>query len=122
MFCSKCGAPLAQGATFCSNCGKPTAVASAPAPHQFAQSAFGPPPAPISGLAIAALILSLTVSIVGLILGYMARSEIRESNGTKTGEDLATASIVIGWIFTLIGALVIVLMIVAAVVSASNRY
>jgi uncharacterized membrane protein len=73
----------------------------------------------MSGLAIAALILSLTFSVVGLILGYMAQNEIRESNGAKSGEDLAKASIVIGWIFTILGALVGLFIVIAAVNSSS---
>jgi hypothetical protein len=66
-----------------------------------------PPTAPEnSGLAIGSLIASIlgvtlfpTIgSIIGLILGYMARNQIRESGGTMTGEGLATAGIVLGWI------------------------
>ena len=48
-------------------------------------------------------ILGLTLipiigSIAALIVGYIARKEIRESNGTIGGESLATTGIVLGWI------------------------
>lgn len=72
------------------------------------ESYYAPPPAapPTSGLAIGSLIagiLGLTLlptigSIIGLVLGYMARNQIRDSGGTMTGEGLATAGIILGWI------------------------
>lgn len=37
-------------------------------------------------------------SIVALITGYNARREIRESSGTKGGEGMAQAGIILGWI------------------------
>ncbi len=43
-------------------------------------------------------LLPLIGSIIGIILGYQARRSIRASNGHETGEGLATAGIVIGWI------------------------
>ena len=63
-------------------------------------------PTPTSGLAIASLVLGiggLTIlpllgSIVALILGYMARNEIRQRPDELTGDGLAIAGIVMGWI------------------------
>jgi hypothetical protein len=57
-------------------------------------------------LAIASLVTGiggLTVvpllgSILAIILGYMARNELRQRSGQGTGEGLATAGIVLGWI------------------------
>ena len=74
-----------------------------------------PPPPPrayvssavqTSGLAIASLVTGiggLTVipllgSIVAIILGYMARNDIRQRSGQVTGAGMATAGIVMGWI------------------------
>jgi len=69
---------------------------------------YTPPPATpqTSGMAIGSLIASIMGlciipiigGIVGLILGYIAKKQIRESVGTLTGEGLATAGIIIGWI------------------------
>jgi len=68
---------------------------------------YSPTPAPpTSGLAIGSLvasILGLTLiptigSIVGLILGYMAKRQIAESAGTVGGEGVAKAGIIIGWV------------------------
>jgi hypothetical protein len=64
------------------------------------------PSVPTSGLAIASLVLGiggLTIlpllgSIAAIILGYMARSDIRHRPGEVSGEGLALAGIVLGWI------------------------
>jgi hypothetical protein len=61
---------------------------------------------PTSGLAIASLILGiggltflpLLGSIVGVILGYMARAEIRRRPGEVTGDGLALIGLILGWI------------------------
>jgi hypothetical protein len=61
---------------------------------------------PTSGLAIASLVLGiggltllpLLGSIVAIVFGYMARNDIRKRPGEVTGEGLATAGIVLGWI------------------------
>jgi hypothetical protein len=62
--------------------------------------------APTSGLAIAALIFSiggltflpLLGSIVGVILGYMARSDIRRRPEQVSGDGMALVSLILGWI------------------------
>jgi ribosomal protein S27AE len=83
-FCPNCGTENATSA-FCSSCGKSLT----------AQAKGGS-----DGLSIAALILSIFpyTTLIGLILGYVARSKNRDSK-------LAKAAIVIGWIFTGLGIL-----------------
>lgn len=54
-------------------------------------------------LSLIAGILGLTLfpllgSVVALVAGYAARSEIRATEGALGGEGLATAGIVLGWI------------------------
>jgi len=64
------------------------------------------PSVPTSGMAIASLVLGiggLTVlpllgSILALIFGYLARKDIRERPAEVTGDGLAVAGIVMGWI------------------------
>ena len=58
-----------------------------------------------SGKAIASLILSIVgifliaiPSIIGIILGHIARSEIKKSNGLIEGKGLALAGLIIGYI------------------------
>lgn len=73
------------------------------------QSYYAPPPAPsqqsntMAVISLIASILGLTFfpaigSIIGLILGYMARKQIRQSAGAMGGEGLAKAGIILGWI------------------------
>lgn len=74
----------------------------------------GPPggPARNNGMAIAALVcgiagfLCLIPGILGIILGLVAKNQIRQSNGTQRGDGMATAGIVLGCIWV---ALTIVL-------------
>lgn len=108
MFCQGCGTELALTATFCSQCGRPKPGSAAAvrevAPQQPPVQQYQSVQAPeTSGLAIGALIAALFIPILGLILGYVARNDIRSTNPPKGGDGLATAAIVIGWIFTIIG-------------------
>lgn len=64
-----------------------------------------PPAASTNGTAIAALVLSLLLSPVGIILGYVARSQIKRTG--EAGAGLAKAALIIGWIFTLIPVIVV---------------
>jgi hypothetical protein len=72
-----------------------------PPPHGYA-----PPPAPArtSGMAIAALILGIAgccgiTAPIGIILGFVALSSIRGSQGRLTGRGLAIAGIVTGFLW-----------------------
>jgi len=64
------------------------------------------PPPPTSGMAIASLVISILGligtlgfgSIIGLILGYIAKQQIAESQGRLGGEGVAKAGIILGWI------------------------
>ncbi len=59
-----------------------------------------------NSMAVASLVLSvlsffllpLIGAIIGIVLGYRARNEIRGSNGQQSGDGLATAGIIVGWI------------------------
>ena len=69
---------------------------------------FSPPTSnpPTSSLALASLvtgILGLTFfpligSIIAVVTGRMARKEIRESAGALSGDGMATAGLVLGWL------------------------
>lgn len=102
---------------------------AAPASGPYAQY---PPPYPPSGfqaattngLAIAALVLGLVGwiacgvgSVVAVILGFIAQSQIRESRGRQGGEGLAKAGIILG--FVGIG-LVILVFVIGALSGSSN--
>lgn len=86
-YCSSCGAPLAASSS-CKNCGRD----------------YSGNKGSNSGISIAAFVTSLFVPLVGLVLGYVAKKQ-------NPSDALAKAAIVIGWIFTILGFVSLVLLI-----------
>jgi hypothetical protein len=76
--------------------------------------------APTSTLAIVALIVSFFAPIVRLILGYVARKEVDNSGGRLSGRGLATAAIVINWLW--VGSLIIWGFAAAALLAQISSY
>ncbi len=79
-----------------------------------AETPFPPSPARTSGKAIASLVLSILGlvgvlpiigPILGIILGNQAKGEIARSGGAFTGEDLAQAGVILGWVALALSAL-----------------
>ena len=131
-FCGNCGAALTADATPPAD-EAPLAGETTPrsdSPEEVALAVPPPPPppepprpsvrsigatAPTNGMAVASLILGiagLTVvptigSVLALILGYMAKRDIRQRPAETTGEGLATAGIVMGWIGVVLTVLVV---------------
>ena len=104
MNCSNCGA-LFSG-KFCSACGTPAPQSSQTTPSAdqiiFVQTRGTSPTSPnaqTSGLAIAALVVSFFIPFLGIILGFVARSDISNSKGSKTGENLANLGVILGFAF-----------------------
>jgi len=117
VFCSSCGNDVAVGERFCRVCGKEIAADSPPAP------ALAPPsegtvfPAQTSGKAIASLVCGLFLfafpfSILAVVLGHLAVSEIRKSAGRLKGEGMAIAGLVLGYVGL---AVIPVILIIAAI-------
>ncbi len=57
----------------------------------------------MNGMALTSMILGILWlywigSILALVFGYRARREIRDSNGSQSGDGMATAGIVLGWV------------------------
>lgn len=71
-----------------------------------------------NGLAIASLVcacagfLFIVPGVLGVIFGFIARSQIRQSGGTQGGDGLALAGIIVG--FAWIGLFVILVVVGAA--------
>lgn len=69
-----------------------------------------------SGLAVASLACSIgglficlfAGQILGIVFGYKARKEIKDSKGELDGEGLATAGIIVGWAGIVIDVLLVV--------------
>lgn len=73
---------------------------------------------PTNTLAIASIVCSaaswvvapLFAAIIGVVLGHMARKQIREGGGVESGDELAVAGLAIGYVhlaFTLVLIVVI---------------
>jgi hypothetical protein len=111
-FCGSCGTP-AQGASFCQRCGAAIGGGSSPSPAQPTSGSVAySAPQSTNTMAVVAFILSFFVPIVGMVLGYMARGEIDRSGGRQGGRGLATAAIVLNWIW-------IVSIVLIAIISVS---
>jgi hypothetical protein len=72
-------------------------------PPGYGAPAYGPPPGygyprPTNTLAILALVMAFVFSPVGLVLGIVARRQIRETN--EQGDGLALAGIIVGGLGT----------------------
>jgi uncharacterized protein DUF4190 len=78
--------------------------------------AYGP--RPTNTMAILALVLAFVFAPAGLVLGIMARKQIRQTG--EEGDGLALAGMIVGGIFTAIFVLIIVFMIIAF--SAATSY
>ena len=97
-----------------------------PQPPQYTdQLQYGAPP-PVqktNGMAVTSLvsgILGLTLcagigSVVALICGYIAKGQIKRSQGMEGGSGMATAGIVMGWIGTILTILMFILLIGGAI-------
>ncbi|HVB93888.1 MAG TPA: DUF4190 domain-containing protein [Acidimicrobiales bacterium] len=72
-----------------------------------------------NGLAIAAMVCSFFFwiyglgAILGIVFGFVARSQIKRSNGTQRGEGMALAGIIIGFAGIVIGIIVVIIVAVA---------
>ena len=91
--------------------------------HREATSHAPPPPLSVptrkNSLALAAFVMSLiSVWLPGLICGYIARRQIDRSGGAETGRGLATAAIVLGWVWCGI----IVLILIASASAGGGSY
>ncbi len=111
MFCSSCGNAVATDENFCRVCGKQilTPVATTNPPVVMGVPAV---PARTSGKAVASLICGILFifilpAILAIVLGHLALSEIKRSNGRITGNGLAIAGLVLGYFGAIPFALII---------------
>jgi hypothetical protein len=103
MYCKNCGNSV--DGNFCEKCGS-SANSSKTSKNSeqllFVQSRAAAPTSPnaqTSGLAIGALISAFFFPLLGVILGFVARSEIANSRGMKSGDSLANLAIILGLLF-----------------------
>ena len=93
-----------------------------PPPQPGAIPVMGTSAVRTNGFAIASLVLSLTIFLIGpvlaIIFGVIARRQIRESRGTQSGDGLALAGLIIG-IVELVISLVVVTIVAVLIASGS---
>ena len=124
--------------------GPPPGVPGAPGPYGqpgYPQPQYGPPGYPPQGypppgygapgyppvyvrptntMAILSLVLAFVFAPAGLILGIIARKQIRQTG--EDGDGLALAGMIVGGIFTVFFVLIIVVWIVAVVSLSSGSF
>lgn len=95
----------------------PPAPAYAPQPG-YAQIVYQ---AKNNGMAIASLVLGITWiywigSVLAVIFGHVALSQINKSNGTQTGRGMAIAGLVLGYV----GVAVLAIVLIAGAAASSS--
>ena len=120
MFCFRCGANMPETATVCPQCGTPVQAAPQAAPPlssspsqgvpvgqpHYAQPSYGQQPQTdgkavaslVLGISSLALCLNIFTGIPAIILGHISRSNIRKSMGRLTGDGMALAGLIMGYI------------------------
>jgi hypothetical protein len=105
----------------------PSGPPTYPAPP-YGQPYYGGPPAQqrtTNGFAITSMVLGILWiwwigSVLALIFGYIARKQIRQNN--QSGDGMAIAGIVLGWIGVGIFVVVVLLAVVGASSGSSGGY
>jgi hypothetical protein len=93
---------------------------------QYGQPPYAGPPPKTNALAIASLVCSCVgifcgiAAIVGIVLGFVARSSIRKSNGAEKGDGLALAGIIVGFVVIALSILWIVFVVANSNSSSSS--
>lgn len=142
MFCYRCGSSMPDNASVCPQCGAavqdapqpsspppaastPTPPVSQPAPYQPGRAPGQPvpygQPQESEGKATASLVLGILsiacfgffTGIPAVILGHIAKSNIRKSGGRLGGDGKATAGLIMGYISIVLVPLILIIAAIA---------
>lgn len=138
---------MPENAQFCTNCGLQTAVQAASAgpagaaPQQavapvqagYVPVVAVPQQAPTENMAVVSMVLgilsmvafSILAGIPAIIIGKQSRDNIRASNGRLSGDGMAQAGIIMGWVsvaLVIIGAIVVIALLGFGFFVASKHY
>lgn len=109
MFCPQCGENNAESANVCVRCGRVLQIAAMPGGQ--------PAVSTTSGKAIASLVLGLfpillIPSILAIVFGHIALSEIKKNGGRLQGRGIAIAGLILGYLEI---AFIPIVLIIAAI-------
>ncbi len=97
---------------------------SVPPPYGYPPPQYGYPPAarPTNSLAVAALICGILVAPLGIVFGHISLHQIKRTG--DEGRGMAIAGLVLGYLLTVFGVLVLIIAIIAtrAVVEDIRNY
>lgn len=116
MTCNRCGGLLPAGSTLCPACGAP--VGGPAASIGFSAPPIGPTSSSVKAIVsfvFGLLALFTPAAIVAVILGHLSLSEIKKSGGRLSGRGLAIAGLVLGYLGTALGVLLVPIIIVGII-------
>jgi type IV pilus assembly protein PilA len=115
-FCTHCGNNIGDEDRFCRACGAPAGVAATTSLPVTAPGSTTTSMKAVLSLVFGVCFFFFPISIVAIILGHLALSEIKKSSGRLTGEGLATAGLVLGYI----GVAAIPMILIIAAIAIPN--
>lgn len=109
--CAHCGAINTLDATTCQECGRPLSPVHSQSATQTSGTAIASLVCGILGWTIVPLI----GSILAIVLGYLARDQIRASYGNISGDGLAIIGLILGYssIALAVGAAILTILAIA---------
>ena len=75
-----------------------------------------------SALPVLALVMAFVFPLAGAIIGQIALSQMRQGRIIDTNRSLAKAGMILGWVFTGLSALFLVLYVVLIAFAVSSGY
>lgn len=75
-----------------------------------------------SALPVLALVLAFVFPLAGAIIGQIALSQMRQGRIIDTNRSLAKAGMILGWVFTGLSAIFVVLYVVLIVYAVNSGY
>ncbi|MCU7730892.1 DUF4190 domain-containing protein [Actinoplanes sp. KI2] len=102
--------------------GQPSPYQQPPPSYAYGAPGYGAPGyAPVTStntLAILALVFAFVFSPAAIVLGHLAKKQIRQTG--EQGEGLATAGLWLGYIFTILGLLACAVYVIVIVIAVGN--
>ena len=86
--------------------------------QQYGYSGYAPPARGTNVMAILSLVFAFVFAPVGIVLGHIARRQIKQSN--EQGEGLATAGLIISYVLTGLYVLGCLGVVIAAIAAGGN--